>query len=160
MLKSKLSNISNPPVSLADFKAYIGGINHTQKDADIQRWINAAIVVVSKMSNIPAADFDVELTQDKPTLKQDLLFDNITITTAKDLITGDDLTYTTNAKNSVINTESEHQYLINYSCVRVDNDVLSSSILDYSVMKYTGSTDMDARKAITVHLRTIQSEIY
>lgn len=160
MLKSKISNITNQPVSLADFKAYVGGINHTLQDAAITRHLDAAIIWVSKQSNIPAANFDVELTQDKPTLKQDLLFDNITIDTVKDLNTGDEIEYTTNAINSVIKTSSERQLLVNYSCVRVDNPVLADAILNYALVLYSGQTDQDAIKRIKMDLRVIQSEIY
>ena len=160
MLKSKISNISNQPVSLADFKAYVGGINHTLQDAVIQRHINAAIIWATKLSNIPAADFDVELIQNKATVCQDLLFDNITITTVKDLLTGDEIDYTTNAKESVVITLSEYQLLVNYSCTAVDNDVLTDAILNYAVVLYSGQTDPDAMKRIINDLRTIQNEIY
>lgn len=160
MLKSKISNITNPPVSLADFKEYVGGINHTLQDAVIQRHINAAIIWATRQSNIPAANFDVELTQDKATVCQDLLFDNITIATVKNLLTGDDIDYTSNAKNSVVNTVSEYQYLINYSCTAVSNDVLTDAILNYAVILYSGQTDKDAINRIVNDLRTIQNEIY
>jgi len=160
MLRSRISNITNPPATLADFKAYVGGINHTLQDAVIQRHINAAIIWATKQSNIPAADFDVELIQDNPTLSQCLLFDNITIATVKDLLTGDDAEYTTNAKQSVVTTLSEYQLLINYSCTAVESDVLTDAILNYAVILYSGQTDIDAMKRIITDLRTIQNEIY
>jgi hypothetical protein len=160
MLKSRISNITNAPVTLADFKAFLGGINHTLQDAVIQRHLNAAIIWVTKHSNIPAANFDVELTQDKATLSQEILYDNITIATVKDLETGDEISYDTNAKKSIINTDIYYQLLVNYSCVRVDNEVLTDAILNYATVLYSGQTDMDAIKRITNDLRTIQNEIY
>jgi hypothetical protein len=160
MLKSRISNVTNPPVDLAAFKAYIGGVNHTLQDDIIQRHLDAATIWASKKSNIPAADFDVELTQDKATLSQCLLFDNITITTVKDLLTGDEISYDTNAKNSVINTEVNYQLLVNYSCTAVSNPVLSDAILNYAVFLYSGQTDKDAEMRIIRDLQTIQSEIF
>jgi len=160
MLKSKISNITNAPVTLAEFKAYVGGINHTLQDATIQRHIDAATIWATKMSNIPAADFDVELIQDNATLCQDLLYDNITIVTVKDFVTGDAISYTTDSQNSRIITSTSYQYLINYSCVAVVDPVLSDAILNYSVILYSGQTDPEAIKKVTNDLRTIQNEIY
>ena len=160
MLKSRISNLSNLPVTLADFKAYICGINHTLQDAIIERHIKAATIWATKQSNVPAADFDVELTQDKATLRQELLFDNITIVTVKDLLTGDEISYTSNANDTVVNTDVEYQLLINYSCVAEVNDVLTDAILNYAVILYSGQTDKDAIMRIQNDLRTIQNEIY
>lgn len=160
MLKSKISNITNPPVALADFKAMIGGINHALKDAEIQRHLDAATIWVAEKTNIPAMDFDVQLVQDKATLEQDLLFDNITIASVKDLITGDDITYTTDALNSKVILDAEYQLLINYSCTAVANPVLNNSILRYAIILYSGQTDEDAMRQIIKDLRSIQSEIY
>ena len=160
MLKSKITNITNPPVTLADFKEMIGGVNHTLKDSEIQRHLDAAVIWATEKSNIPAMDFDVQLSQDKATLKQDLLFDNITIASVKDLITGEDIAYTTDALKSKIITEVESQLLINYSCTAVANTVLSNSILRYAIVLYSGQTDEDAMKQIMKDLRSIQSEIF
>lgn len=160
MLKSKISNITNPPVTLADFKEMIGGINHTLKDSEIQRHLDAAIIWATEKTNIPAMDFNVQLMQDKATLKQDLLFDNITITTVKDLITGDEIDYATDALNSKVILDTEYQLLINYSCTAIANPVLSNSILRYAIILYSGQTDKDAMAQIMKDLRSIQSEIY
>jgi len=160
MLRSKISNITNPIATITDFKEAIGGINHTLKDGEIQRDLDAAMVWVTKQSNIPAMDFDVQLIQDKETLKQDLLFDNITIETVKDLITGDEIAYTANATSNNITLEVESQLLINYSCVKEDNAVLKNTVIRYAIVLYSGQTDADAMAQIMKDLRSIQSEIF
>jgi len=118
------------------------------------------MVWVTKQSNIPAMDFDVQLIQDKETLKQDLLFDNITIETVKDLITGDEIAYTANATSNNITLEVESQLLINYSCVKEDNAVLKNTVIRYAIVLYSGQTDADAMAQIMKDLRSIQSEIF
>jgi len=160
MLKSKISNITNPIATIAEFKEAIGGINHTLKDGEIQRDLDAAMVWVTKQSNIPAMDFDVQLIQDKATLTQDLLFDNITIATVKDLLTGDEITYKANATSNNITLEVESQLLINYSCVKEDNPVLKNTVIRYAIVLYSGQTDADAMAQIMKDLRSIQSEIF
>ena len=160
MLRSKLSNIANPIATIVDFKEAVGGIDHLLKDGEIQRHVDSAIIWATKQSNIPAMDFDCQLTQDKPTLSQDLLFDNITITSVKDLLTGDEIAYTTNALNGEINIDVETQLLINYSCTQENNPVLKNAIIRYAIVLYSGQTDPDAMKQIHQDLRSIQSEIY
>ena len=160
MLKSKISNITNPIATIADFKEAIGGISHALKDGEIQRDLDAAMIWVTEKSNIPAMDFEVRLMQDKETLKQDLLFDNITITTVKDLLTGDEITYTTDALNSKVILDTEYQLLINYSCVKEDNPVLKNTVIRYAIVLFSGQTDKDAMSQIMKDLRSIQSEIF
>ncbi len=148
------------PVSLSDFKIYIGNVTHTLKDDDITRHLAAATVWVSRKSNIPAADFDVQLIQDKPTREQDLMFDNITISSVCDFDSGEDISYETNSINSKIRTEAEYRYLVNYSCTAVSNSVLNDAILNYALVLYSGQTDIDAEQRIVRDLQVIQNEIY
>ena len=133
MLRSKISNITNPIATIAEFKEAIGGINHTLKDCEIQRHLDSAMIWVTEKSNIPAMDFDVQLMQNKPTTSQELLFDNITISTVKDLLTGDEISYTTDALNSKVIVDVESQILVNYSCVKEDNAVLKNTIIAISL---------------------------
>lgn len=160
MLRSKIFNTSNPIATIADFKEAVGGINHTLKDGEIQRDLDAAMIWVTDKSNIPAMDFDVQLSQDKPATTHDLLFDNITIATVKDLITGDEIDYTTDALSSKVILSVESQSLINYSCVKEDNPVLKNTVIRYAIVLYSGQTDADAMKQIMKDLRSIQSEIF
>jgi len=159
MLKSKISNITNSPVDLAKFKEYIGGLNNTLKDDSIQSNLDSAVVWVSNYSNLPAANFDVEYIQNKANTKHELLFDNITIVSVKNLEDGEDLDYIANYNNSAIIFESEQTPVISYSCAREDNEVLTNAILAYALILFSGQDDKEAINKVMSDLRIIKSEV-
>lgn len=159
MLKSRLRNITNIPVTLDQFKSF-ASIGHNLFDADITIHLQNASIWVTRKSNVPAMDFDCVLAQDKEALEHELLFDNITVTSVQDLGNGDVLSYTENATKTKITLEESKPVLVNYSCTAESNDVLTNAVKNYALILYSGQTDKEAEMRIVNDLRAIQNEIY
>lgn len=159
MLRSKIINLTNQPVSVDDFKTFIGGISHDLRDKDIAMFIDNAIIWATEFTNIPACDFDVILTDNDENAEFTLLYDNIVITKVLDQNTGNELSYTSTHDNSRINLYAEYPVIIEYSCTRETNAVLRTAILNYAVVLYSGQTDEDAIKKIKNDLSIICDNI-
>lgn len=162
MLKSKIKAINNLTVTLDQFKKHAGGITFSDRDAELTRMLNNAVTWVSDVSNFPAcADLTVSLTQDRPVSQLDLLYGNVdTITSVKNFITGDDVTYTTSADKSRIYLDYEAAVTVEYTCTKEDNATLQMAVLNYALILFTGDTDPNSLARIKKDLRIIQNDIY
>lgn len=149
MLRSDISNITNIPVTLVEFKSYAGGITHNLKDDTINLFIQTAIIWASEITDIAAADFNVVLTETEPCTEIELLYTNIdTIISVKNLTTGDNITYTSSEDKRIITLDSVVPVIVEYTCSGSSNPLLKSSLLEYTLLKYSGQTDADAIRRI------------
>lgn len=160
MLDLKIKNITNQIVSLDELKAIVAP-NYTDRDTEIQAAIDAAVIWASRGSNIPAADFTVELTQDKEVNELELLFDNITIVSVKDLASesGEDLVYTSTFKNKKVKLGEgiEEQIYCEYTCIKEENAVLKNAVRNYAIVLFSGQTDRETIVKINNDLSVLRN---
>ena len=161
MLSSRISNISNVPITLAEFKAHAGGITHTLNDASIQIHINASVIWIAEQANLAVATFSVTLKQDIAVSKLELLYSNISsIDSVKNLETDEDVSFEANADNTIITTDSEQPLLVTYTCQGTADDFIKNSMLDYANVRYTGQTDPVVSKKLRDDLAVIKDSFF
>lgn len=160
MLDLRIKNISNQIVTLQELKAIVAP-NYTDRDAELQGCIDNAVIWASRYANIPAADFTVELSQDKEVNILELMFDNITLISVKDLDSesGDDLAYTPTFKNRKVKLdgEIEKQIYCEYTCTKEENAVLKQAVLNYAIVLFSKQTDREAIIKIQNDLNVIKN---
>lgn len=150
MLRTKLNFQTEPnlPVSLELAKSHLA-VTHEELDTIIQAYIETATLWASELTNKGLAAFNVTYTQDKPSTSHTLLFDNIDpVSSVKDFISGEDLTYTPSSDNSVLYLDVEASVIVNYTTVGESQSGINMAILDYVLMRFNGQTDKEAREQV------------
>lgn len=132
---------TNLPVELEEFKKYIvETVGH--RDSEITNLIAAATRRVEEHVCRSLADHEITLVCENKVSYQKLYYRPIEAISSVTDLSGDDLTYTTQAKPRSVTLLNPSAIEVTYTTKSSIDEATKQAIMDYATLLYNGSTDL------------------